>query len=131
MDIKDDSRKIKKGDTFIAIDNGKNYVMDAINNGASKVIVEEGLYNVETIKVDNTHDYLVNYLSNYKFNFKLIGITGTNGKTTSCYLIYQMLNKLGYKCAYIGTIGFYKDKFVRNLNNTTPDVLELYEMLLE
>ena len=131
LNIKDDSRKIKKGDTFIAIDNGKNYIIDAINNGASKVIVEEGLYHVETLTVSNTHEYLINYLSNYKFNFKLIGITGTNGKTTSCYLIYQMLNKLGYKCAYIGTIGFYKDKFVRNLNNTTPDVLELYEMLLE
>src|SRR5574344_668837 len=95
--------------------------------------VVEGLYNVDTLKVDNTHDYLIKYLSdNYNFNFKLIGITGTNGKTTSCYLIYQLLNKLGYKCGYIGTIGFYnKDGFVSNLNNTTPDILELYNLLTE
>src|SRR5574344_944109 len=131
--LKDDSRKVVKGDTFIALGNGKNFVMDAINNGATKVIVEEGLYNVDTLKVDNTHDYLIKYLSdNYNFNFKLIGITGTNGKTTSCYLIYQLLNKLGYKCGYIGTIGFYnKDGFVSNLNNTTPDILELYNLLTE
>lgn len=131
--LKDDSRKVVKGDTFIALGNGKNFVMDAINNGATKVIVEEGLYNVDTLKVDNTHDYLIKYLSdNYKFNFKLIGITGTNGKTTACYLIYQLLNKLGYKCGYIGTIGFYnKDGFVSNLNNTTPEILELYNLLTE
>ena len=58
-------------------------------------------------------------------------MTGTNGKTTTCFLIYQVLNKLNIKCAYIGTIGFYLDKKVRDLSNTTPDILEIYEMLLE
>ena len=62
---------------------------------------------------------------------KLIGLTGTNGKTTTCYLMYQILNKLGYKCAYIGTIGFYYDNKKKELNNTTPDIDLLYEMLLE
>ncbi|MDD2435148.1 MAG: UDP-N-acetylmuramoyl-L-alanyl-D-glutamate--2,6-diaminopimelate ligase [Bacilli bacterium] len=64
-------------------------------------------------------------------HLKLIGITGTNGKTTSAFLIYQALNKLNRKCAYIGTIGFYMDSKIRDLDNTTPDILEIYELLLE
>ena len=62
---------------------------------------------------------------------KIIGITGTNGKTTTAYLIYQMLNSLGLKCAYIGTIGFYLDKKVYSLPNTSPDTCMLYEMIME
>ena len=64
-------------------------------------------------------------------DIKLIGITGTNGKTTTSYLIYQALNMLGEKCAYIGTIGFYIDGKVKDLNNTTPDLIDLYELILE
>lgn len=138
MNIKDDSRKVIKGDIFVAlkkVNDGHKYVLDAIKNGASKVVVEKGSYDVETIKVDDTHKYLVDYLYDNYYNkikdLKLIGMTGTNGKTTTCFLIYQALNKLGIKCAYIGTIGFYLDKKIKSLNNTTPDILEIYELLLE
>ena len=138
MNIKDDSRKVNKGDIFVALKkfhDGHEYVLEAIKNGASKVVVEEGDYEVETIKVKDTHEYLVNYLYDNYYdkikNLKLIGMTGTNGKTTTCFLIYQALNKLGIKCAYIGTIGFYLDKKIKSLNNTTPDILEIYELLLE
>ena len=138
MNIKDDSRKIKKGDTFIALkkeNDGHDYILDAINNGATKIIAEHGNYEVETMIVSDTHKYLVDYLYENYYDkikkLKLIGMTGTNGKTTTCFLIYQALNKLNIKCAYIGTIGFYLDKKVRNLNNTTPDILEIYELLLE
>ena len=138
MNIKDDSRKVVKGDIFVAlkkINDGHKYVIDAIKNGASKVVVEEGDYDAETIKVADTHKYLVDYLYDNYYdkikNLKLIGMTGTNGKTTTCFLIYQALNKLGIKCAYIGTIGFYLDKKIKPLNNTTPDILEIYELLLE
>lgn len=138
MNIKEDSRKIQPGDTFIALrkqNDGHNYVEQAIQNGATTVIVEEGLYDVETVVVPDTHDYLVNYLKDHYYykikDLKLIGMTGTNGKTTTCFLIYQALKKLNCKVAYIGTIGFYMDEKVRDLNNTTPDILEIYEMLLE
>ena len=138
MNIKDDSRKVVKGDIFVAlkkVNDGHKYILDAIKNGANRVIVEEGDYDVETIKVDDTHKYLVDYLYNNYYdkikNLKLIGMTGTNGKTTTCFLIYQALNKLGIRCAYIGTIGFYLDKKIKSLNNTTPDILEIYELLLE
>ncbi len=138
LNIKDDSRKIKKGDTFIAlkkVNDGHDYILDAIKNGATKIIAEHGNFEVETVTVSDTHKYLVDYLYDNYYdkikNLKLIGMTGTNGKTTTCFLIYQALNKLNIKCAYIGTIGFYLDKKVRNLNNTTPDILEIYELLLE
>ncbi|MEG2322526.1 MAG: UDP-N-acetylmuramoyl-L-alanyl-D-glutamate--2,6-diaminopimelate ligase [Bacilli bacterium] len=137
MNIKEDSRKIVKGDTFIALrkeNDGHNYVLEAIKNGAIKVIVEDKQYEVETVIVKDTHQYLVDYLKNNYYdkikNLKLIAMTGTNGKTTTCFLIYQALNKLNKKCAYIGTIGFYMENKVKDLPNTTPDILAIYEMLL-
>ena len=138
MNIKSDSRKVLPGDTFVAlkyVNDGHKYVLDAIEKGATKVVVEEGLYSVDTLLVKDTHEYLVNYLKENYFNelkdLKIIGMTGTNGKTTTCYLLHKSLNALGKKCAYIGTIGFYVDEKIKDLNNTTPDILDLYEMLIE
>lgn len=139
IDIKTDSRKVTKNDTFIAIPNinrdGHDYIEEAIKNGATKIICEHGNYDVETVIVPNTREYLENYLYEKYYpiikDMKLIGLTGTNGKTTTCYLIYNMLNKLGIKCAYIGTIGFYYDNVKKELNNTTPDIDLIYDMLLE
>ena len=139
MNIKIDSRKVKKGDIFIALrginNDGHKYVRDAIENGATTVIVEEGEYSVNTILVKDTKEYLKEYLENNYYDeikkLKLIGMTGTNGKTTTCYLIYQALNKLNKKCAYIGTLGFYLTDEERTISNTTPNIHELYEMLLE
>ena len=139
MNIKIDSRKVNAGDTFIALrginNDGHKYINDAINNGATTVIVEEGEYSVNTIVVKDTKEYLKEYLENNYYDeikkLKLIGMTGTNGKTTTCYLIYQALNKLNKKCAYIGTLGFYLIDEERNISNTTPNLYDLYEMLLE
>ncbi len=136
MSIQVDSRKVKKGDTFVAIRglniDGHDFIDKAILNGATEIIAEKGEYSVKTKIVENTRVYLANYLKEkYEENLskiKFIGITGTNGKTTSCYLIYQALNKLGVKTAYIGTIGFYIDGKVKDLDNTTPDLIDLYEM---
>lgn len=139
MNIKTNSKRIKKGDTFIALKgmtyDGHDYIEEAIENGAEKIICEHGEYNVQTIIVPSTKEYLNNYLDTNYYNkikdITLIGITGTNGKTTSCYFIYELLKMLDVKCAYIGTIGFFIDKKERDLNNTTPEILELYEMFLE
>ena len=138
LNIKIDSRKVTKGDTFIALRgntvDGHDYIKQAINNGATKIVCEEGNYDVETIVVENTEEYLKNYLTeNYSkelSTLKLIGVTGTNGKTTTCFLTYQILNKLGMKTCYIGTIGCYFDDKKIELSNTTPDILELYNLLL-
>ena len=139
MNIKSDSRRVKEGDIFVALrgvdGDGHNYIKAAIRNGAKKVIVEEdGDYGVETLVVKSTRAYLNAYLEeNYKNildKMTIIGITGTNGKTTSAFLIYEALNMLNIKCAYIGTIGYYLDKLVYNLDNTSPDVCLIYEMIL-
>lgn len=140
INIKADSRKVKNGDIFVALNgissNGEDYVEKAIQNGASKIVVQsDNKYSVETIKVDDTRKYLNNYLSenygNIIDDMTIIGLTGTNGKTTTCFLIYQALNRLGVKCAYIGTIGYYLDKKVKSLPNTSPDVCDLYELIVD
>lgn len=139
MKIKIDSRKIEKGDIFVALrgvnHDGHNYIEDAIKKGARTVVVEEGTYDVETILVEDSRAYLTNYLTENIYeeikDIMLIGLTGTNGKTTTCFLLYEALHALGIQCGYIGTIGFYMDGKVRDLSNTTPDIVDLYEMILE
>lgn len=139
IDLVVDSRKVKKGDTFIAIrgidNDGHNYIDKAIENGASRVICEEGSYSVDTVVVPDTSKYLNEYIYDNYYDkissLKLIGVTGTSGKTTTCFLTYSMLKSLGKRVAYIGTIGFYMDDKVRDLPNTTPSVYELYNILLE
>ena len=139
INIKGDSRKVQKGDVFVALrgisSDGHDYIERAISNGASKIVAEVGEYPVETEIVQDTRDYLNKYLvenyNKYLEEMTIIGITGTNGKTTSAYLIYDALNKLGKKCAYIGTVGFYMDGKVSNLENTSPDVCELYDLIIQ
>ena len=134
------SKLVKKGQIFIAIKgntvDGHDFIEEAINNGAIKVIGEKELnLSIPYEKVENTKEYLkkvlVNEYADTINNLKLIGVTGTNGKTTSCYLTYQMLQKLGKKAAYLGTIGYYQNDTFIELNNTTPDILTLYKLLLD
>ena len=137
--IRTDSRRVKPGDVFVALpgfaSNGDQYISNAIDAGAVKIICREGQYQVETINTDDPRKYLEDLLvSEYGdiiSQMKIIALTGTNGKTTTCYLVSQALNRLGRKCGYIGTIGFYLGEKVRDLSNTSVDICELYELLLE
>lgn len=133
--LQSNSKKINKGDTFIALkginDDGHNYILDAIKRGATKVIVERGNYSVDTILVDDTTKYLDNYIKDNYIDINIIGVTGTNGKTTTCYLVYQLLNKLGLSCAYIGTLGYIYNDINISLDNTTPSKIELYNLLFK
>lgn len=138
MRIKTNSKDIENGDVFVALkginSDGHDYIKDAIDNGASYIICERGSYAVPFMVVPSTHDFINDYVKKYSRvidEICLIGITGTNGKTTSCYLIYELLKMLNVKCAYIGTLGFYIDDKVRVLNNTTPDILTLYSLIDE
>lgn len=138
MKIKTNSKEVKKGDVFVAIkginSDGHDYILDAIDNGASYIVCEKGDYSVPYMIVPSTRKFLQEYVVNYKKiidDMCLIGITGTNGKTTSCFLIYQLLKLMDVKCAYVGTLGFYIDNKVKDLNNTTPDILTLYNILNE
>ena len=107
-----------------------------MENGATKVVVCEDVEcNVDKEVVKDTNEWLTNYVSEHYAKevneMDILGITGTNGKTTTAYLTYQLLNKLGSKTAYIGTIGFYiPDEEILELPNTTPNILDIYEMLL-
>ena len=139
LNVQTDSRKIKKGDIFVAVkcevNDGHAYVEKAIENGASKVVVEHGNYSALTEVVPDTREYLKKYLKEnydqYINEMTLIGITGTNGKTTSAYLLYQALNLLGIKTGYIGTIGFFLDKRECLLPNTSVDLCDTYDLLMK
>ena len=139
FNIKTDSRKIKKGDIFVALKtaegDGHDYILKAIENGASKIVATHGKYDVETIIVEDTRKYLEEYLiKNYKKyldEMTIIGFTGTNGKSTSVSLIYQALNLLEIPTASIGTIGYFtKEGKKCYLANTSPDICDTYELII-
>jgi len=133
--LKSDSRYVEQGDTFIALlgqrNDGHDYIEEAIRNGATKIIAEHGKYTVETLIVPSTYEYLKAYLHDNMPNIKIIGVTGTNGKTTTCYIIWKICELLSIPCAYIGTLGFYLNDKRIELNNTTPGLLDLYQLILE
>ncbi len=134
------SKLVKPGQIFVAICghtvDGHDYIDEAIKNGAESLVVMHEVNSSIPYKiVDDTEKFLIEEIPKlYKEELKklkIIGITGTNGKTTSAYLTYQMLLKLGKKASYLGTIGYFtKDKEI-TLNNTTPDIITLYKLLLD
>lgn len=135
-----DSRKVKPGQTFVAIKghtvDGHNYISDAIKNGAVAIIAEKEVEASVPVKiVPNSSEYLkeqlVNEYSEELNKLKIIGVTGTNGKTTTCYLTYQLLKSLNVKMAYMGTIGFFFEEEKIELPNTTPEILTIYKLFLE
>ena len=140
MKYETDSRLIENNQIFVAIKghnvDGHDYIEKAIKNGAASLITDRKVdVTIPYTKVDDTEKYLEEKLvEEYSHEFKdlkIVGVTGTNGKTTTCYLIYQLLKELGQKVAYIGTIGFYYNDKYREIPNTTPDILNLYKLILE
>lgn len=134
-----DSRKVKPGQIFVAIKghtvDGHDYISDAINHGAIKIIAEKNVSSTVPVEiVESTEEYLKKELKKEYADtinkLKIIGITGTNGKTTTAYLTYQFLNKLGNQTAYLGTIGFKLPDEEIGTENTTPDILSIYTLLL-
>lgn len=122
------SNEIKKGYLFIAIKgnihDGNDYIEEAFNKKASYVISDsvsgDGVLKIENIK--DIKASLFYHFYNYPQNkLKIIGVTGTNGKTSVAYILYNLLNKLGSKTMYIGTLGVYDNDYYRETNNTTPD----------
>lgn len=130
-----DSRKISKNDVFIAIAgssaDGNNFIPQAIENGASLIVTERplSLNSVPAIRVTNTrkaYSLLSQFVTgNPTRNLTMIGVTGTNGKTTTTFLIQSILNKAGIPAAVIGTTGaFFRENYYP-LAHTTPDCLDL------
>jgi len=137
--IQYDSRKIKCGDVFFAIGgfnvDGHNFISKAIENGAKAVVVEKDVTLVEGItfiKVENGRRALATAASNFYNNpskkMKIIGITGTNGKTTCAFMLKGILEAKGYKVGLIGTIANYIGNKEINTEKTTPESLELQQL---
>ena len=130
-----DSRQVKMDDVFIAvrgmITDGHKYIETAINSGAKAIVCEqlpEQLINEITyVEVDDANKALAimasNFYDNPSKNLKLVGITGTNGKTTVSSLLYQLFKNAGYKVGLISTIKIMVDNTTYSTSHTTPDAL--------
>ena len=140
--IESNSKKIEKGFLFVAIKgftvDGHDYIENAIENGAIAVVVDISCdlkklkipSNVTLIVSNNTREFLsfasANFYGNPSQKFKLIGITGTKGKTTTTFMIKEILEKAGKKVGLIGTIATYiNGKKIADSDRTTPESLEL------
>lgn len=138
-----DSRKIEKNDVFIAIrgsiSDGHDYIEKAIQQGAVAIICEtfpETIVKGTTyIQVKDTNKALAfmaaNYYDNPSRNLKLVGITGTNGKTTVASLLYQLFKKAGYKVGLLSTVKIMVDDLEYKATHTTPDSITINQYLKE
>jgi len=142
-----DSRKVEKYDVFVAIKgtlvDGNDYIDKAIEKGAVAIVCEklpENLIdNITYVEVDNANKALAfmasNYYQNPSENLKLIGVTGTNGKTTVATLLYQLFKKAGFKVGLLSTVRIMVDNKEYKATHTTPDSLTinryLHEMTIE
>ena len=146
--IDSDSRNIKKGSLFVAIKgfatDGHQYVEKAIENGAVAVMVQEGCdlksihipEDVTVIMAKDTREGLAivsdDFYEHPSRKFKLIGVTGTKGKTTTTFMIKEILEKAGKKVGLIGTIATYiNGKKIKDSDRTTPESLELQQTFAE
>lgn len=137
------SSLVKTGDLFIAVNgtktDGHQFISSAIQQGAVAVVCEKFpdalIDNVNYIRVKSSAVALahisVNYFDNASSKLKLIGVTGTNGKTTSVTLLYNLFSKLGYKCGLISTVQNKINQRVVDATHTTPDPIQLNKLLSE
>jgi len=140
-DVVIDSREAKPQSLFVAIKgiqtDGHQYIKAVIQNGATAIVCEE-LPNdrndeVVYLKVKNSNDALAivakNFYQNPSASLKLVGITGTNGKSTIVTLLYNLFNELGYCCGLISTIVYKIDQQIIDATHTTPNILKLNQLL--
>ena len=143
--IESDSRKVTKNSMFIAVVgfelDGHKFIKQAIENGASVVMIQEGAKvnkedfndDITIIMAPDTRIALAkiacNFYKNPSTKFKLIGVTGTKGKTTTTFMIKAILEEQGKKVGLIGTVANYiGNKNLGESTRTTPDSLELQKL---
>ena len=141
--IEFDSRKVQENDVFVAIrgtvSNGHDFIEKAINLGATVIVCdvlpEVIVTGVTYIQVKDTNAALAflasNYYGNPSQNLKLVGITGTNGKTTIASLLFQLFKKAGYKVGLLSTVKIMVDDAEYKATHTTPDSLTINHYLYE
>jgi len=140
-DLQIDSRKVKKDSVFIAINgvstNGHQFIHAAEDNGASAIVCEEMparfKEGVTYVQVENSAAAAAflahNFFGQPSENLRLVGVTGTNGKTTIATLLFKLFTSLGHKCGLISTIENYIGSQVVPATHTTPDPVTLNALL--
>jgi len=141
--IEFDSRNVTKGSLFVAVkgykSDGHDFITSAVSSGATAVICEVLPQNIDKnicwIKTNDSAKALgvaaSNYYGNPSSSLKLVGVTGTNGKTTIATLLYNMFIKLGYKCGLFSTVCNYINGKELPATHTTPDPVQLNHLLAE
>lgn len=138
-----DSRKIKEKDVFVAIrgvvSDGHEFIATAISNGALAIVCDTFpdtiVVGVTYIQVKDTNSALAfmaaNFYDSPSSKLKLVGITGTNGKTTVASLLYQLFKRAGYKVGLLSTVKILVDEVEYKATHTTPDSLTINYYLNE
>ena len=136
-----DSRKVTEGSLYVAIkgtvSDGHTYINSAVEKGAKTIVCEvlpenlaEGINFIQVKNSSKTLGKLAsNFYGNPSENLKLIGITGTNGKTTASTLLFDIFKNLGYQSALISTVEYRIGDEIIPSTHTTPDVIRLNQML--
>jgi len=139
--IEFDSRKVQKNSMFVAVkgykSDGHDFINSAITSGAAailcEVLPEKPEKNICWIKTTDSAKALglaaSNFFGNPSTSLKLVGVTGTNGKTTIATLLYRMFQKLGYKCGLFSTVCNYINEKEYEATHTTPDPVQLNFLL--
>ena len=142
-DVDIDSRRVGKGHLFVAMrgtqTDGHQYIAKAIEQGAAAILCEDLTWQegnvapVTVVQVESTMNAVGPVATAFQGNptdkFKLVGVTGTNGKTTIATLLYNMFRKLGFKCGLLSTVCNYIDGEPIPATHTTPDAIELNRLL--
>ena len=136
-----DSRKVTKGGLFVAMKgtqvDGHKFIPKAIELGAAAILCENLPDNLEEgvayVVVPDTEDIVgevaTRFYGNPSEKLKLVGVTGTNGKTTIATLLYNMFRKFGHKCGLLSTVCNYIEEEAIPADHTTPDPIELNKLL--
>lgn len=139
--IEFDSRKCRTGSMFVAIKgtqvDGQDYISQAVNGGASVVVCEKlpapKFDGVQFLLVNNAAETLGKIASSFFRNpsseLKLIGVTGTNGKTTIVNLLFETVRRLGYKAGLLSTIENKIEDTIINSTHTTPDPIQINQLM--
>ena len=140
-DIQIDSRKVKKGCVFVAVKgvaaDGHQFIEKAVESGAVAVICETMPSSTENdvvyVQVENSAaaaGYMAhNFFGQPSEKMKIVGVTGTNGKTTIATLLYKLFTSLGYKCGLLSTVENHIGDKVVPATHTTPDAISLNALL--
>ncbi len=140
-DIQIDSRKIRPGSLFVAVKgaaaDGHQFIEKAIENGATVIVCEEmpvtkkeGVVYVQTENSAAAAAYIAtNFYGRPSESLKLVGVTGTNGKTTIATLLYKLFTRLGYRCGLLSTVENKVGEETLPATHTTPDAVSLNQLL--